>query len=193
MSTEEATEIKCVFLGDSGVGKTCMLNTYVNGSNEDTLPTIGAAYLSKFIVVDSEKIELMIWDTAGQEMYRGLAPMYYRNAKIAFLIFDISQKKTFDAVSYWAEELHLNAGEDIVIAVCGNKCDLEDKREVSFDTAQEVASSLGATYFETSAKTGAGIERLFQTTASQALKTKTDVNMPEQDKLVEVQETRSCC
>ena len=193
----ENKEIKCVFLGDSGVGKSCILNVYINGSEGDNMPTIGAAYFSKKVKIDSNDVELMIWDTAGQEMYRGLAPMYYRNARIAFITFDISNKKTFDAVSYWAEELRLNANEEIIMCIVGNKCDLEDKRQVTFETAQETASSLGATYFETSAKTGTGVERLFQQSVSLAIKTRNSVNqsVPDQPQPVAINqnEKKKCC
>ena len=177
-----STEIKCVFLGDSGVGKTCILNYFINGgATRDTTPTIGAAYVSKSIFVNNKSCDLMIWDTAGQEMYRGLAPMYYRNAKVAFLIFDVTSPKSLEAVSYWADELQVNAGDDIVLVVCGNKADMESERKILMEKAQEVATNLNAKYVETSAVTGAGIDRLFQIATMEALTRKASVNQPGQE------------
>ena len=193
-------EIKCVFLGDSCVGKTCILNYFVNGSfSKDSTPTIGAAYVSKTIYCDKKQCDLMIWDTAGQEMYRGLAPMYYRNARVAFLVYDITSKKTFEAVSYWSEELSRNCQreDEIVIIVVGNKADLEDQREVSSDVAQEQADSIHATFIEVSALSGVNIERLFQIAAIEAIKKKEKPHRAEEDK-VDISQTstekkKACC
>ena len=199
LMSELSEEIKCVFLGDSGVGKTCILNYFINGTAaRESSPTIGAAYVSKSITVDGKLCDLMIWDTAGQEMYRGLAPMYYRNARAAFLVYDITSKKSFEAVSYWATELANNSGsgDGITIMVVGNKVDFEERREVPTDDAQNVADSLNAKFVETSAVTGVNIERLFQTATSEVLKKKTKVNQSQPDPMDvnhELQKKKGCC
>ena len=192
-------EIKCVFLGDSGVGKTCILNYFVNGTfSKDSTPTIGAAYVSKTIIYDKKQCDLMVWDTAGQEMYRGLAPMYYRNAKAAFLVYDITSKKSFEAVSYWANELSKNSvrEDEVAVIVVGNKVDREDDREVATEVAQEQADQLNAKFFEVSALSGVNIERLFQTATAEVLKRKEKSHKGVEDPIdlnQTVETKKGCC
>jgi len=162
--------IKLVLLGDSGVGKTSIVTQYVSGSApENVNPTIGAAFVTKDVTIDGQQLELLIWDTAGQEVYRGLAPMYYRSALIAFIVFDVTKAESFDSVQYWIKELKTNVEESIVILVCGNKIDLEEKRSIEFQAAQAMATENGALYSETSAATGQGVERMFQLAISTLL------------------------
>ena len=172
--------IKLVLLGDSGVGKTSIVTQYVSGSApENVNPTIGAAFVTKDVLIDGQQLELLIWDTAGQEVYRGLAPMYYRSALIAFIVYDVTKAESFDSVSYWIKELKTNVEESIIILVCGNKIDLEEKRAIEFQSAQAMASENGALYAETSASTGAGIDRMFQLAISTLLKQRQPNNNPE--------------
>lgn len=167
----EGNAIKLVLLGDSGVGKTSIVAHYVSGSAPDNVnPTIGAAFVTKDVTIENQKLELLIWDTAGQEVYRGLAPMYYRSALIAIIVFDVTKSESFDSVSYWIRELKANVEESIVILVCGNKIDLEDQRVIEFQSASSVAQENGALYAETSASTGSGVERMFQVAISTLLK-----------------------
>ena len=169
--TDSGNAIKLVLLGDSGVGKTSIVTQFVSGSApENVNPTIGAAFVTKDVTIDGQNLELLIWDTAGQEVYRGLAPMYYRSALIAFIVYDVTKNESFDSVSYWIRELKTNVEENIVILVCGNKVDLEDKRTVEFQTAQNLATENGALYTETSATTGSGVDRMFQMAISTLLK-----------------------
>ena len=161
--SEFETSIKIVLLGDSGVGKTSIVAQYVSGSTPDSIkPTVGAAFFTKEMTFNKKPIELLIWDTAGQEVYRGLAPMYYRSAKIAIIVFDITSVKSFESVSYWAKELQDNVDNNLTIVVCGNKTDLEDARAIPQDVAQKKAEEFGALYVETNANSGTGVERLFQ-------------------------------
>jgi Rab family protein len=169
----ELNSIKLVLLGDSGVGKTSIVTQYVSGNApEDVNPTIGAAFVTKEMSIDGQNLELLIWDTAGQEVYRGLAPMYYRSALIAIIVFDVTNAATHGSVDYWIKELQANVEETIVILVCGNKIDLEDKRQIGFQSASAAAATSGALYAETSAQTAAGIERMFQLAISTHLKKK---------------------
>ena len=152
--------IKIVFLGESGVGKTTIVTRYATGSvPEVSAPTVGAAFVSKETVINGKSYSLLIWDTAGQELYRGLAPMYYRNADIAIITFDITRKKTFEAVTYWLEQLRENSEQDVIIILCGNKCDREN-REI--ENGEKFAADNDLLYCETSAKSGSGLDRLFQ-------------------------------
>ncbi len=161
--TDFETSVKIVLLGDSGVGKTSIVAQYVSGSTPDSIkPTVGAAFFTKEMSFNGKPMELLIWDTAGQEVYRGLAPMYYRSAKIAIIVFDVTNIKSFESVSYWSKELQENVDSGLTIVVCGNKTDLEDARAIVPDVAQKKAEEFGALYVETSASTGLNVERLFQ-------------------------------
>jgi Rab family protein len=163
--------IKVVLLGDSGVGKTTIVTQYVSGAAPESVnPTIGAAFLTKELTIDGQNLELLIWDTAGQEVYRGLAPMYYRSAVIGIIVFDVTNADSHSAVSYWVQQLQENIEGGIVILVCGNKVDLEDKRVIEFQAASNGATREGALYAETSGQTGTGVDRMFELAVSTYLK-----------------------
>ena len=196
----ELTSVKLVLLGDSGVGKTSIVTHYVSGNAANNVkPTIGAAFVTKEINVDGNQLELLIWDTAGQEVYRGLAPMYYRSALIAIIVFDVTRSQSYESVSYWIKELKTNVDTNIIILVCGNKTDLEDQRTVDTSSAQAMADQEGALYAETSATTGSGIERMFQMAVSKLLttrKTNTDNNQQKGVNIKDSQSTKQgggCC
>ena len=170
-------DAKLVLLGNSGVGKTSLVLRYVQGTYApDQTSTIGASFMTKRMFLDDWKVKLQIWDTAGQERFRSMTPMYYRGANGAILMYDITKPDSFDAVKDWVRELNANT-DDIVIAICGNKKDLENKRAVPFEKADEFAKSIEATCFETSAKDDQGVENLFFDVTSRmvnAHKTKKD-------------------
>jgi len=166
-------ETKIVILGHTGVGKTSMVNKYVRGTSGTTTATIGAAFMKKDVVLNGYKIVLQIWDTAGQERFRSMAPMYYRGAHAAILVFDVTSQETLDKVGGWVEELQDNAGEDIVLVMAANKCDLLQSAGgsgVQMKEAAEYAKSINAALFETSAVTGKGIEALFAHVSQSLLK-----------------------
>lgn len=163
--------VKVVLLGDSGVGKTSIINRFMTGKYSESLkPTIGAAFVSKNVVVDGHNLELRIWDTAGQEVYRGLAPMYYRSAQIAIIVYDVTNSPSYESVDYWLQELKKNLKGSTVIMICGNKSDLYDDRVVHDDHAKLLAAQNGALYCETSAASGTGINHLFDLSISKMLK-----------------------
>ena len=148
-----------------------------------------AAFMSKTLVVDDQAIKFQIWDTAGQEKYHSLAPMYYRGASAAIVVYDITREvrllplstvanalpaampltcvprmrvqPSFKTLQNWVQELQSLGPENIVIAIAGNKCDLDDKREVSRETAQTYADEINAIFVETSAKTGDNVQEMF--------------------------------
>ena len=159
----EMSGVKIVLLGDSGVGKTSVASGYVSGVMPSVVkPTIGAAFVTKSIEIDNHHLELLIWDTAGQEVYRGLTPMYYRSAMVAIVMYDISSEATFNGVSYWFNELRANAEPDTIIILCGNKSDREKQRVIPESKGQALADTNRALFAETSAVTGAGVEHMFQ-------------------------------
>ncbi|XP_066288862.1 ras-related protein Rab-22A-like [Branchiostoma lanceolatum] len=155
-------EIKLCLLGDSGVGKSSLVVRFVTDTFTANLEsTIGASFMSKTLVVNDTSYKFQIWDTAGQEKYRGLAPMYYRGAAAAIVVYDVTREGSFQTLKDWIRELKQYGADNIVLAIAGNKCDLEDLREVSTRTASEYAEENNAIFCETSAKTAHNVSQIF--------------------------------
>ena len=155
-------EVKLCLLGEAGVGKSSIVMRFVRDSFKSALEsTIGASFMSKKISVDDQHFAFQIWDTAGQEKYRSLAPMYYRGSAAAIIVYDISRGATFKIVKEWVSELREKASPQIILAIAGNKCDLEDLREVNKKDAEEYASQINAIFIETSALTAVNVPELF--------------------------------
>lgn len=155
-------EIKVCLLGDTGVGKSCLVLRFVSDRFDDrSKPTIGASFMSKMFVADEQVYKFQIWDTAGQERYRSLAPLYYRDASAAIVVYDITNQTSFYALKDWIKEIKRYGPQECVIAIAGNKCDLEDQREVSTEHAKEYAESVEALFAETSALSSKNVQGLF--------------------------------
>jgi Ras-related protein Rab-22 len=155
-------EVKVVLLGDTGVGKSSLVLRFVtNNFKPYSESTIGASFMSKMITVESKQIKFQIWDTAGQEKYHSLAPMYYRGAAAAIIVYDITRPNTFNILKNWVEELRSKGPKDIAIAIAGNKADLANRREVDQAMAQAYAEEIGAMYVETSAKDDLNVQDIF--------------------------------
>ena len=158
----ETLELKVVLVGNSNVGKTCIVQMGVNNEfSKDSIPTLGAAYSSKVINIGQTTVNLQIWDTAGQEKYRGMTPMYYRGGKVALACYAIDDKASFKALDSWVDDLKQNADPSVIIFIVGNKCDLDNNREVPAEDALALANSLDGNFYEVSAKTGQNIDNLF--------------------------------
>jgi small GTP-binding protein len=157
---------KVVLVGESGVGKTCIIQRYVNNDyNENTESTSTSTYTYKSIDYKNlnKSISFDIWDTAGQELYRALAKNFYLNASIGILVYDIRRKKSFEAIKdYWYEQLKEFGEENMVFGVAGNKCDLFQEEEVSEEEGKKFAKSIGAIFHLTSCKESIGIDDLFE-------------------------------
>lgn len=161
-TTEKPREVKCVLLGDTGVGKSSLVLRFVtNNFKPYSESTIGASFMSKMITVGGKSIKFQIWDTAGQEKYHSLAPMYYRGAAAAIIVYDISRASTFKTLKTWVDELKNQGPKEIAIAIAGNKADLEDSREVDRSMALAYAEEIGAMYLETSAKDDVNVQDIF--------------------------------
>ena len=159
--------IKLVLLGESSVGKTSIVSRFVNQQFTDLQDsTIGAAYFSKLSMIKGENYRLEIWDTAGQERYHSLAPMYYRGAKGAIVVFDITSAHSFEKAKSWISELKLTANMNVQITLVGNKTDLQHRRQVLSDTAKNYAEQEELTYIETSAKNNINIDDIFNETVT---------------------------
>lgn len=155
-------EVKVCLLGDIGVGKSSLVGRFVHNSfNPNLTTTLGASFMSKSLTADSHTIKFQIWDTAGQERYRSLLPMYYRNAAAAVVVYDITNEGTFDVLQEWITELHRLGPTNIVLAIAGNKCDLEEKREITYSRGEHYAQEVNAIFCETSALDATNVEELF--------------------------------
>jgi small GTP-binding protein len=155
-------EIKVCIIGDTDVGKTSLSTRYCHGEFlENSTPTIGASFLQRRVMVDNTEINLQIWDTAGQERFRSMAPMYYRGAKAAICVFDVTNEESYHRVMIWLKDLRTHADPNVVVCLAGNKCD----REAAFDLdkCEELAKSIGGNFVRTSAKTGENVDLLFTT------------------------------
>jgi len=154
--------VKVVILGSSGVGKTALSVRYCEGQFlTHTKATIGGSFLPKNVVMDGVRLKLQLWDTAGQERFRSLAPMYYRGAAAAVLVYDITNADSFQRTQDWVSELQSNVTDDILLVVVGNKTDMAKQRAVPREKGKEFADTIEASYIETSAKDGDGITQLF--------------------------------
>ena len=158
-------QVKVVLLGESGVGKTSIIAQFTSGKfDPDCVTSLSAQFISKTIEFENlqKAIKFDIWDTAGQEKYRALAKIFYKDAKVIILVYDITDKRSFDEVkSYWYEMVKTNADSDAMIAIVANKNDLYDSAQVSEEEAKEFAKSVGAIFQSTSAKSDSGITTLF--------------------------------
>jgi small GTP-binding protein len=171
--------MKVVLVGDTRVGKTCILTRLTQGVFRDSAATVGAAFQTHTVTTQYGARTLQIWDTAGQEKYRSLAPMYYRSAHIAILCFDLTNRESFRALGTWADELAEKGTGELQTIIVGCKVDLVDARVVARDEAQDFAFEKGAShYLECSAKSGVGIVDLF-TKAAELLGPGSSVGAPD--------------
>jgi small GTP-binding protein len=163
-------DLKIVLIGSQGVGKTSLVKrSTANAFDENNAATIGASYKPKLVRVGSVQTRLQIWDTAGQERYRAMTPMYYRRISAAVLVYSIADELSFDEIRDWKKSLETHGHKGVPLFLVGNKADLEAERIVSFNDGASLASAIGATFFETSARVGSGVSDLFETVAQQAL------------------------
>ncbi|KAJ2142797.1 Vacuolar protein sorting-associated protein 21 [Coemansia sp. RSA 564] len=166
------TPVKVVLLGEAAVGKSSLVLRFVNDDFvENKEPTIGAAFMTQKVRLEDSVLKLDIWDTAGQERFHSLAPMYYRNADAAVVVYDVTRASSLDKAKSWIKELQRHASPNIVIALVGNKLDLVDSeeeadetelgRQVQTETARAYAQEMNLLFIETSAKTGTGVVETF--------------------------------
>ena len=161
---EPTYSMKIAMLGESGVGKTCILDRYVSDAfNEFTDLTKGASFKAKSLKSQDERIEIkqMLWDTAGQEIYRSLAPFYYKDADAVIVVYDITNEKSFEALAYWIGEVKQNGSPECSLTIAGNKCDCVDAEKVDANMARDFAKNEKAGFFLTSAKDNLNIREMF--------------------------------
>ncbi|KAG0141661.1 hypothetical protein CROQUDRAFT_663504 [Cronartium quercuum f. sp. fusiforme G11] len=166
-SARSTYQFKLVLLGESAVGKSSLVLRFVQDDfQEYRESTIGAAFLTQTVQLnDQTTIKYEIWDTAGQERYKSLAPMYYRNANCAVVVYDITSLASLEKAKTWIRELQKQADSQIVIALAGNKADLEERRQVLAADARQFAEEENLLFFETSAKDATNVHEIFQAIA----------------------------
>ena len=158
----EIPKYKLIFLGDQSVGKSCILNRFLNDTFiEDYQATIGLDFQSKNVQIDNQDIHLLLYDTAGQEKFRSLIPMYTRDANIILLVYDITNKESFENLSLWLKDLTNINFDEAIICIVANKIDLNEKRVVNLEEGEKFAEEHDFIFQEISAKTGEGFSDLF--------------------------------
>ena len=166
---EKQYAIKICLLGAAAVGKTSIASRFCkNIFNETYANTIGGAYQQQTVLLDNGvKMKLHVWDTSGDERFKSMTNLYYRDAQVAILTYDVTNQETFQDLNYWLEQLKDKVNADnMLLFLAGNKCDVNsDMKRVSAKEAKEFAEKNNMTFFETSAKTGLGIKELFKSIA----------------------------
>ena len=153
---------KLILIGDSYVGKSNILLKYLkNQFNENSKTTVGVEFGTKNIIINNKRIKIQIWDTAGQERYRSITSAYYKGAKGALIVYDITRKNTFDNIDKWITDLKLNGDKNICIIILGNKSDLIDKREIKKNDGIKKDEMYKTAFLETSALNGDNISKAF--------------------------------
>lgn len=159
--------IKLLLIGDSGVGKSCLLLRYSDDSfTQSFITTIGIDFKIKSILINESKVKLQIWDTAGQERFRTITTAYYRGAMGILLVYDVTDEASFLSVRNWMRQIDQNAAENVNRILIGNKCDMEDARKVTYEAGKSLAAEFNIQFFETSAKLNSNVEKVFLSIAS---------------------------
>jgi len=165
---------KLVLIGDSGVGKSCLLLRFADDAfTESYISTIGVDFRFRTVKIDGKTVKLQIWDTAGQERFRTITSAYYRGADGIIMVFDVTSVESFDHVSDWLKEVNRYAADGTVKLLVGNKCDRPaSDKAVTIDQAKEYANELGIAFLETSAKSAKNVEEAFLTIAGELIRQK---------------------
>ncbi|CAK72934.1 unnamed protein product (macronuclear) [Paramecium tetraurelia] len=163
MQADQEIVLKLLFVGSS-VGKSSLILRYCNDEfKEDFFPTIGVDFKLKQLEFNGKAIKLQIWDTAGQERFMTIVSSYYKGAHGFFIVYDVTNKQSFEEVAKWVDQLKIDTNPDVPKILIGNKSDLNGAREVTPEEGQQLANTLGVQYIETSAKEGFNVEHAFQT------------------------------
>ena len=170
---------KVMLIGDSGVGKTCVLIRFKDGAflSGSFISTVGIDFRNKTIEVEMntgahahmKKVKLQIWDTAGQERFRSITHAYYRDAQALLLLYDVGSRKSFENTRAWLSEIKEYAPQEAVVMLLGNKCDISKERQVKREEGEKLAADYNVPFLETSAKTGMNIDLVFEAAARELI------------------------
>jgi Ras-related protein Rab-1A len=162
---------KVLIIGNSGVGKSCLLLRFAEDMfSNNYISTVGVDFKIGKLNVDSKSVKLQIWDTAGQERFRTITKSYYHGSNGIVVVYDITDRESFDQVQHWMSEIDAHASSDVCRLLVGNKADLSDKRAVKSDEGSALARQHGIPFLETSAKDSSNVEGMFRTMASAMMK-----------------------
>jgi small GTP-binding protein len=198
LPVEYKHDFKFIVIGSSGVGKTSLLKRLIEDQFiPETPATVGVEYVTTTLEIDGQSIKLQIWDTAGQEKFRSIAKSYFRHAVGAILVFDITDRRSFDDLTIWLNDVHQLCDPNAAVTLIGNKLDLTNQRAVTTADAQVFAANHQLTYLETSARAGDNVTEAFQRAAKKVydlaeeglLSTKTGIGFGTGDK----PEKSTCC
>ncbi|OAY63873.1 ras-related protein RIC1-like [Ananas comosus] len=171
MSNEYDYLFKLLLIGDSSVGKSCLLLRFADDSYVDSyISTIGVDFKIRTVELDGKTVKLQIWDTAGQERFRTITSSYYRGAHGIIIVYDVTEMESFNNVKQWLSEIDRYASDNVCKLLVGNKCDLVENKVVETEKAQAFADSLGIPFLETSAKESINVEKAFLTMSAEIKK-----------------------
>lgn len=168
MNPEYDYLFKLLLIGDSGVGKSCLLLRFADDTyTESYISTIGVDFKIRTVELDGKVIKLQIWDTAGQERFRTITSSYYRGAHGIIVVYDVTDQESFNNVKQWLNEIDRYASDNVNKLLVGNKSDLTSKKVVDYQTAKAFADEIGIPFLETSAKNATNVEQAFMTMAAE--------------------------
>ncbi|ODV92045.1 hypothetical protein CANCADRAFT_63438 [Tortispora caseinolytica NRRL Y-17796] len=171
--------IKLLLVGNSGVGKSCLLLRFTDDSfTPSFITTIGIDFKIRTVPLDGQRVKMQIWDTAGQERFRTITTAYYRNAMGILLVYDVTDRKSFEDIQTWYQNVQEHAADDVNKILVGNKCDSDDARVVSYDEGKELADRLNIPFIETSAKSNTNVDEAFFSLSRQIKQRLVDTGMP---------------
>eukprot|EP01102_Stenamoeba_stenopodia_P006335 TRINITY_DN1738_c0_g2_i1.p2 TRINITY_DN1738_c0_g2~~TRINITY_DN1738_c0_g2_i1.p2 ORF type:complete len:251 (-),score=62.28 TRINITY_DN1738_c0_g2_i1:921-1673(-) len=174
MDEKKPLVVKLMLVGDSGVGKTSLLMRWSEGGfNPKFMSTIGIDFRQKYLKIDNRNLKVQVWDTAGQERFRVIAKAYYRGSMGLLMVFDVTDRRSFDNVSGWIKSVQdtvMFLDKKLQIVLVGNKVDLKEKRVVTEQEAKDLAAKFGAQYLETSAKSDEGVSQIFDALLKEVVK-----------------------
>ncbi|GAB5364050.1 hypothetical protein AAMO2058_000936400 [Amorphochlora amoebiformis] len=189
---------KLVLIGDSGVGKSCLLLRFADDSFTDSyISTIGVDFRFRTLKINKKTVKLQIWDTAGQERFRTITSAYYRGADGIIMVYDVTSMESFEHVDEWLNEVDRFANENTCKLLVGNKADLTEERKVAADTARALAQRLNIQFLETSAKTSTNVTTAFSLMAEELIATRKNVRKQSTGDVAKLtahpEEKKSCC
>ena len=186
---------KILLLGDSSVGKTCFLMRYTDNTFQEIhLSTIGLDYKLKNVQLEDGKfVKIQIWDTAGQDRFRSITKNYYKGAHGIILLYDITDRRSFDNVKTWIEQIREEVGDKVSIILVGNKIDEVDGRKVKTEEGEKVANEIGLSFFECSAKTGENIDMIFNEMVKKTVEANTKLEGKGNKLTSKKNKKRGCC
>ena len=160
--------LKYIIIGSPSVGKSRIVERFIKNSFiENYEITVGVEFGEKNIKIEDKIIRIQIWDTAGQELYKSITRTYYKSCVCAIIVYDITSRKSFNDITNWIEDCIKYSPKTVLMVLIGNKCDLEQSREVSTEEGQELSDKNGISFYETSAREGTNIKEIFQKTGEE--------------------------